>query len=206
MTDLVIAGVGVSRETFDRLTALTTLLQKWNPAINLVAKSTLPEVWTRHIVDSSQLYRLAPAEVGHWADLGSGGGFPGLVIAILSAELDAQRRITLVESDQRKATFLRQAVREFGLTQATVLSERIESIPPLSANVLSARALAPLPQLCDFARRHLSPTGVALFPKGVQHQEEIAQAGREWHFDLTVFPSETDPSAVVLAIKAIQHV
>lgn len=206
MTALAIAGVSVSRETFDRLTALTALLQKWNPVINLVSKSTLPEAWTRHIVDSAQLYRLAPPHVGHWADLGSGGGFPGLVITILSAELDPQRRMTLVESDQRKATFLRQAVRELGLTQTTVLSDRIESVPPLAADVLSARALSALPQLCDFARRHLGPTGLALFPKGAQHREEIAQAELGWRFDLSIFPSDTDPSAVVLAMKAIQHV
>jgi 16S rRNA (guanine527-N7)-methyltransferase len=198
--------VNVSRETFDRLTVLTALLEKWNPAINLVAKSTLPAAWTRHVVDSAQLYRLAPPHISHWADLGSGGGFPGLVITILSAELDPLRRMTLVESDQRKATFLRQAVRELGLTQATVLSDRIESVPRLAADVLSARALSALPQLCDFAQRHLAPTGLALFPKGAQHREEIAQAEQGWCFDLSIFPSDTDPSAVVLAMKAIQHV
>lgn len=206
MTALQIAGVCVSRETLDRLTALTALLEKWNSAINLVAKSTLPEAWTRHIVDSAQLYRLAPPQIGHWADLGSGGGFPGLVIGILAYELDPRRRVTLVESDQRKATFLRQAVRELGLTEVTVSSERIEAIPPLAADVLSARALAALPQLCDFGQRHLSPTGIALFSKGAQHREEIAHARQEWRFDLSIFPSDTDPSAVVLAIKAIQHV
>lgn len=206
MTELAITGVGVSRETYDRLTALTALLQKWNPAINLVAKSTLPDVWSRHIVDSAQLYHLSPPQVSHWADLGSGGGFPGLVIAIMSQELDPQRRITLVEADQRKATFLRQAVRELGLIQTAVLPDRIESIPPLSADVISARALAALPQLCQFVHRHLSPTGLALFPKGAQHRDEIAQAGQEWRFDLSIFPSETEPAAVVLAMKAIQHV
>ncbi|OYU20332.1 MAG: 16S rRNA (guanine(527)-N(7))-methyltransferase RsmG [Rhodobacteraceae bacterium PARR1] len=206
MTAPGIAGLDVSRETFDRLTALSALLQKWNPAINLVAKSTLRETWTRHIVDSAQLYRLAPPQVGHWADLGSGGGFPGLVIAILAAELDVQRHLTLVESDQRKATFLRQAARELGLTQTTVVSERVESILPLSADVLSARALAGLPKLCAFACLHLSPTGLGLFPKGAQHRDEVAQAKQDWRFDLSVFPSDTDPSAVVLAMKAIQHV
>ncbi len=206
MTVTEIAGLDVSRETFDRLTTFVSLLQKWNPAINLVAKSTLAQAWTRHIVDSAQLYRLAPPKIDHWADLGSGGGFPGLVIAILAHELDFQRRLTLVESDQRKSTFLRQVGRELGLARLSVLSDRIESVPPLSADVLSARALAALPQLCHFAHRHLSPTGIALFQKGAQHREEIAQAEPEWHFDLSIFPSDTDPSAVVLAMKAIQHV
>lgn len=206
MTDTTLAGVDVSRETFDRLTALTALLQKWNPAINLVAKSTVAEAWDRHILDSAQLYRLAPSQLHHWADLGSGGGFPGLVIAILAQEKDPGCRITLVESDQRKATFLRQAARELGLLKVTVLAERIEALSPLAADVLSARALAALPQLCHFALRHLSPTGLALFPKGAQHLDEVAQARHDWHFDLSTFPSDTDPAAVVLAMKAIQHV
>ena len=206
MTEISLAGLNVSRETFNRLTLLQSMLEKWNPAINLVAKSTLPDAWTRHIVDSAQLMTLAPASVLHWADLGSGGGFPGLVVAALSAERDPQRRITLVESDQRKATFLRQAARELGLLKVTVLAERIETLSPLAADVLSARALAALPQLCHFALRHLSPTGLALFPKGAQHLDEVAQARHDWHFDLSTFPSDTDPAAVVLAMKAIQHV
>lgn len=206
MTEAAIAGLDVSRETFDRLTALVALLQKWNPAINLVARSTIAEIWTRHIVDSAQLYRLAPSQVLHWVDLGSGGGFPGLVIGILAHELDPTRRVSLVEADQRKATFLRQASRELGLTNITVLSDRIESIPPLSADVLSARALSALSQLCGFALRHLSPSGLALFPKGVQHRAEIADAEQNWCFDVSILPSETDPAAVVLAMKAIQHV
>lgn len=206
MTETAIAGLDVSRETFDRLTAFHALLQKWNPAINLIAKSTMAEAWTRHIVDSAQLYHLAPAQVDHWADLGSGGGFPGLVIAILAQERDPARRMTLVEADQRKATFLRQAARELGLTRVTVLSDRIEAVPPLSADVLSARALSALPQLCAFGLRHLAAGGLALFPKGAQHRSEIAEAEQDWRFDLSIFPSDTDPSAVVLAMKAIQHV
>lgn len=206
MTGTEVAGLDVSRETIERLRALTALLLKWNPAINLVARSTLPMAWDRHILDSAQLYRLAPARVAHWADLGSGGGFPGLVIAALAAELDPARRITLVDSDQRKCTFLRQAARELGLTNVHVRSERIDSTEPLGADVLSARALAPLSDLCAFALRHLAPSGLALFPKGANHAEEQAQAGRDWRFRLSVFPSDTDPAAVVLALEAIEHV
>lgn len=206
MTETSLAGVDVSRETFDRLLALQALLEKWNPAINLVARSTLAEAWTRHIADSAQLYRLAPAALPHWADLGSGGGFPGLVIAVLAAEQDPARRITLVESDQRKSTFLRQAGREMALTNLSVLTDRIENVPALQADVISARALAALPALCGFAARHLAPSGLALFPKGAQYQDELAAASRDWRYDVTTHPSETDPSAVVLAMKAIQHV
>lgn len=206
MDAISVAGVDVSRETFDRLEQFHRLLEKWNPAINLVARSTLAEAWTRHILDSAQVYRLAPATVSHWTDLGSGGGFPGLVIAAIAAELDPQRRVTLVESDQRKATFLRQVARELGLSRVNVISDRIEKVEPLGADVLSARALAALPVLCQFSAAHLSPSGLALFPKGASHAQEIAEAGRDWRFDLTVVASETDPAAVILAMKAITHV
>lgn len=200
-----LARLAVSRETLDRLEALEALLKKWNPAINLVAKSTLGSAWDRHILDSAQLYTLAPPKVAHWADLGSGGGFPGLVIAALSHELDPDRRVTLVESDRRKATFLREAARQLGLS-AEIRDQRIESVPPLGADVLSARALAALPALCSFAARHMAKDGLALFPKGANHRAELDEAGRDWHFDVTVHPSDTDPAAVVLAMKAITHV
>lgn len=206
MNDASMLGrLAVSRETIGRLRALEALLNKWNPAINLVAKSTLPQAWQRHILDSAQLYAIAPRTVDHWVDLGSGGGFPGLVIAALSAELDPNRRVTLVEVDQRKATFLREAARQLSLDTA-VLSERVEKVAPLAADVLSARALAALPLLCDFATRHLSPDGLALFPKGASYQDELADAARVWRFDVTVHQSDTDPSAVVLEMKAISHV
>jgi 16S rRNA (guanine527-N7)-methyltransferase len=200
-----LARLDVSRETLDRLEALEALLRKWNPAINLVAKSTLHDAWQRHILDSAQLYALAPPQVGHWADLGSGGGFPGLVVAALAAERDPQRKLTLVESDQRKSTFLREAARQLGLS-VTVATDRAEKLAPLGADVLSARALAALPMLCAFARRHLAPQGMALFPKGATHAAEVAEARRDWHFDLTVHTSETDAASVILALKAITHV
>jgi 16S rRNA (guanine527-N7)-methyltransferase len=201
----VLGRLGVSRETIDRLKAVELLLAKWNPAINLVSKASLSDTWVRHVLDSAQLYRLAPGLINHWVDLGSGGGFPGLIVAIIAAELDPRRRITLVESDQRKATFLRQAAQSVDLS-VTVIADRIERIPPLNADVLSARALAALPELCGFADRHLAQDGLALFPKGATYKDEIAQAGRFWRFDLTVHPSETDSSAVILSLKAIEHV
>lgn len=193
----------VSRETVERLRTLERLLQKWNPAINLVSKATLPGAWTRHILDSAQLFHLGQGS--HWVDLGSGGGFPGLVIAALAHEHPDKRSVTLIESDQRKATFLRTAARELGLT-VTVLSQRIEQAPPQSANTLSARALAALPTLLAFADRHLHPDGLALFPKGETWQDEVELARQHWHFDLTVHPSATDAAGAILAVKAIAHV
>lgn len=204
MTERLIADLSVSRETIDRLRGLEKLLIKWNPAINLVSKASLPQVWDRHILDSAQIFHLAqPAS--HWADLGSGGGFPGLVVACLAAELRPDLQITLVESDHRKSTFLREALRELQL-QATVISARAEAIDPLGADVLSARALAPLVDLLALADRHMQPQGTALFPKGSTWRDEVARAREGWHFDLEAHPSLTDPAGAVLALKAIHHV
>lgn len=204
MTDSFLANLGVSRETTDRLKTLERLLIKWNPAINLVSRATLPQAWDRHILDSAQIFHLAPPSKT-WADLGSGGGFPGLVIACLARELRPELTVTLVESDQRKATFLRQASRELSL-DTTVISARIEVVDPLLVSVLSARALAPLGDLLAFTHRHMHPEGTALFPKGTTWRDEVARAREGWHFDYTAHPSATDPNGVILAVKAVRHV
>jgi 16S rRNA (guanine527-N7)-methyltransferase len=196
---------GVSRETLDRLARLEGLLSKWNPAINLVARSTVPQAWDRHILDSAQLFSMSPESAKRWVDLGSGGGFPGLVIACLASELRPHLKVTLIESDQRKSTFLRQAAADLDL-DVRVLTNRIESTEAQNAEVLSARALASLPALLVYARRHLHPQGIALFPKGASWKEEVEHARKEWHFDLSTKPSVTDPQAVILAVKAITHV
>ncbi len=194
----------VSRETEAALAAFAALVRRWTPTINLVAASTLADLDSRHIADSAQLLPLALPGWTHWADLGSGGGFPGLVIAIL-ARGRADVRITLVESDQRKATFLRTAARELALP-VTVHAARAEHLAPLGADVLTARALAPLSQLLPLAHRHLRPGGTALFPKGRRHADEIAEARRSWQFDLTDHPSQTDPEGRILQIERIAHV
>lgn len=196
---------GVSRETLERLNRLESLLVKWNPAINLVSRASLPAAWDRHILDSAQLFGLITDDAQHWVDIGSGGGFPGLVIACLAADLRPHLAITLIESDHRKCTFLRQAAVDLGITPK-VLTTRIEMAPPQNADILSARALSALPNLLTYAQRHLSPQGLALFPKGATWQEEVDHARKEWHFDLTVHPSQTDPNAVILAVKDLSHV
>ncbi|ANT60256.1 16S rRNA (guanine(527)-N(7))-methyltransferase RsmG [Salipiger sp. CCB-MM3] len=198
-------GLSVSRETWDRLEHYTDLLKKWNPRINLVSPSTLDEAWTRHIVDSAQIWQIPQEKPAHWADLGSGGGFPGLVVAILRDEFAPDMKVTLVESDQRKCAFLRTVLRETGAT-ANVEARRIEEIPSLKADVLSARALASLDKLLGFADHHLSETGMALFPKGAQAEKEIAEARKMWQFKLTRHTSLTDPNAVVLQIGVPTHV
>lgn len=196
---------GVSRETLDRLKKLEALLAKWNPVINLVARSTIGKTWDRHILDSAQLFDLAPPDSRKWVDMGSGAGFPGLVIATLAADLRPQLSVTLIESDQRKATFLQQASRDLEL-ETTILAERIELAPAQSADVLSARALANLSALFQFSNRHLGAGGLALFPKGASWREEVEHARKDWQFELTPHTSATDPQGVILAVKALSHV
>lgn len=203
MSDLSGTDRDVSRETSDRLSALEGLLRKWNPVVNLVSKESLKDARTRHIADSQQLYTLAPRDFRRWVDLGSGGGFPGLVVAILAAEHNPDAEVILVESDQRKAAFLQQAARALGV-KATIFAERIEALSPQKADVLSARALAALPILCRFAERHLEPGGVAIFPKGANHQAEIAEAQQSHDFGVLVLPSVTDKNAAILVLKNIK--
>lgn len=195
-------SLDVSRETFAKLGVFDDLLNKWNPRINLVSRKSLPDVWTRHISDSLQVYKCIEAQ-GHWVDLGSGGGFPGVIVAIVASVENPDLRVTLVESDQRKSAFLRAVLRETG-SVGTVITDRIENVDPLEADVLSARALADLAKLLDFSQRHLKPAGIALFPKGITWKKEIEHAKQEWNFDFEAVKSVTEPSAVVLKIKGVE--
>ncbi|MBD3678222.1 MAG: 16S rRNA (guanine(527)-N(7))-methyltransferase RsmG [Rhodobacteraceae bacterium] len=198
-------GADVSRETVARLETYAALLRKWNPAINLVSKSTLDDLWTRHFADSAQILSLSPVQRGHWVDMGSGGGFPGAVVAILAHELAPGLRITCIESDQRKATFLRTVARETSV-DFEVISQRIEEVPPQNADIVSARALAPLPLLLEFAERHLKSGGTAVFHKGVKAVDEMAKALETWRFTSETFPSGTDPAASILKLGEIARV
>lgn len=195
----------VSRETIDRLQAYAALLVKWNPKINLVAKSTIPDVWQRHMADSAQLWALAPKGAKTWMDIGSGAGFPGLVIAAIAAEKAPDLAITLVESDRRKSVFLQSAAREMGIT-VEVITKRIELLEPQNADIISARALSSLTQLLEFAEKHRKPSGVCLFPKGARVDSELTEASSCWHMAYETFPSMTDPDAVILRIGEFKRV
>ena len=200
-----VPALDVSRETLDRLEIYAELLRKWNPRINLVAKSTLDDLWSRHMIDSAQVFGLADHPVDHWVDLGSGGGFPGLVVAIMAMEHGSPKKVTLVESDVRKSAFLRTVIRETG-APANVLTSRIEVTEPLNADVLSARALADLPALLEFAERHLSPHGTAIFHKGASWKKELSAAQEKWKFDHRVATSTTEEGPVVLSIAGVTRV
>lgn len=189
---------GVSRETLDRLRAYWALVEKWQPRVNLVGPSTLADPWRRHMLDSAQLAPLVPEGTAHLIDLGSGAGFPGLVLAILGVA----ERITLIESDQRKAVFLREAAR---ITEApaTVVADRIEraAVPP--ADIITARALAPLDKLVQYARRFAGPHTRALFLKGQDVEAELTAATRDSIVRVDSVPSQTAPGASILVLEGL---
>jgi 16S rRNA (guanine527-N7)-methyltransferase len=190
--------VDVSRETRDQLEAMVHTLGRWQKAVNLIGKATLEDIWVRHILDSAQLVPLIPRSAKTLADLGSGGGFPGLVLAALRPELE----VTLIESDARKGAFLAEAGRRMSLKkQPKVVISRLETAPPAKADVLTARALAPLDQLLAWAAPHRGDTAICLFHKGKSWQAEVATAKRNWDFEAQPFSSVTDRESVLLRIS-----
>jgi len=189
--------VDVSRETRDQLEALVYTLGRWQKAINLVGKTTLEDVWTRHILDSAQLLPLIPKDARTVVDLGSGGGFPGLVLAALRPDLN----VTLIEADARKCAFLGEAGRRMGLkNQPKVVFSRIEAALPIKADIVTARALAPLGQLLSWAAAHRSDTAICLFHKGKGWQAELTETMKNWDIQSQSFSSVTDRDAVLLRI------
>lgn len=194
----------VSRETFADLGIFVKLVRQWTGHINLISPATVPEIWSRHVLDSAQLFDAHPKS-GHWVDLGSGGGFPGIVLAILAKHRAPGLRFSLVESDRRKGEFLRKASRELAL-QVVVCPNRAETLAPCSADVVTARAMAPLNDLLTHVHRHMAETGVAILPKGSRADEEIAAALKIWRFDLSLGASHTDPNAKILRIVNLSHV
>jgi 16S rRNA (guanine527-N7)-methyltransferase len=199
------SDLNVSRETKERLDIYANLLRAWNPKINLVAPSTLDDMWSRHFVDSAQLYDLAPDPVDHWADLGSGGGFPGLVIAMLAQDKESMPELTLVESDARKSAFLRTVLRETDVA-ASVLTKRVEQVEPLGADVVSARALAPMPKLLTYTHRHLASNGTALLSKGQNWEKELHEAQTTWRFSYRIDKSVVDKNSVILSVTGVGRV
>lgn len=196
------AAATIPPEAEARLRAFAALAARWTARINLVAPSTVPRLWERHVLDSAQLLPLAPEGARTWADLGAGGGFPGMVVAVLGGDA---LQVTLVESDARKCAFLRTAVRELGLAVA-IVDRRAEEAEPLGADVVSARALAPLSRLLPLAARHLAPGGTAILPKGRDWAAEVEVAeAAGWRFALDPRPSATDSDTRLLVVTNLAH-
>ena len=194
----------VSRETFERLLAYEALFFKWSKAINLAAPSTLGEFWSRHIVDSAQLASFARMDRA-WLDLGSGGGLPGIVLAILTTPSYAQP-IQLVESNSKKAAFLRAALNETG-AKGIVHNCRIEDAVRFvgHAEFVSARALASLERLCALGEPWLSSGSIGVFHKGRDYLREIGEARGGWDFDLIEHPSVLSDDSVILEISNLKR-
>ncbi len=193
--DAVLAGV--SRETRERLDLYADLLRKWQRSINLVGPRTLDDLWNRHFTDSAQLLPLISPSARVLVDFGSGAGFPGLVLAILGIA-----EVHLIESDQRKATFLREVARATS-TPVTVHAKRIEQVTPFPADVVSARALAPLGDLLGFAALFLRPDSICLFPKGQMAEDELSAASKTWIMTVDRIQSVTDSSATILRLSQV---
>ncbi len=198
--DAFAAATGADEAGLARLRQYLSLLEKWQRRINLVAASTLADPWRRHMLDSAQLLPLLPGRSGELAiaDLGSGAGFPGLVLALMNAG-----RVTLIESDSRKCAFLREVIRVTA-AQARVEEARIEALEPLAADVVTARACAPLPVLLGYVARHLAPGGTALLLKGRKAEVELTQAGKTWMMSADLMPSQSDPSGHVIKLTSIR--
>jgi 16S rRNA (guanine527-N7)-methyltransferase len=196
---------GVSRETVERLKAYEALLKQWQKTINLVAPSTLPDIWHRHFADSAQLLALAPPAVERWLDLGSGAGFPGLVLAILLAERGSGR-MTLIESDTRKAAFLAEVARRVGVP-VDIRGTRIEKTATQAklgpVDVVTARALAPLPRLLDLSAPFFSGPTMGQFLKGREAEAEVDAARKLWDFEPELHQSLTDASGRIVVIRAL---
>ena len=192
------AQTGVSRETLSRLKAYADLLTDWNARHNLVAKSTLPDIWHRHLWDSAQLAPLIPESARTLADLGSGAGFPGLVLAAMRPDL----QVTLHEATTKKCAFLQAAADRMGL-KVEIRNARLEELPPQPFDVVTARALAPLPPLLDYAHRFTAPNTVCLFLKGQNVGSELTEAAKYWNMKASQVPSQTDPSAAIVTVREL---
>jgi 16S rRNA (guanine527-N7)-methyltransferase len=194
---------GVSRETLGRLRVYLRLLKKWQATINLVGRRSLEDAWRRHMLDSAQLARYIPPGGDGPApvivDIGSGAGFPGLVLAIMGAGV-----VHLVESNRRKCAFLATVARETN-TEVTIQPLRVESLTPFAADIVTARSLAPLDQLLAFAEPLVGGEGECLFLKGKKGDEELTEAAKKWNMRVERFASDSDSSGVVLRLRQISR-
>ena len=185
----------VSHETLDRFSVYGKLLIKWQSAINLVSNNTIDNMWQRHFLDSAQIFSLLPPRTKNILDIGSGAGFPGLVLAIMGA-----KNVTLVESDTRKCMFLKEVLRET-TSVANIENCRIEDFTKSSFDVVMARALAPLDKLLVYAQPYFSSGTVGIFPKGRRFELELASAKKQWQLKYSLAPSLTDTSGAIIVVK-----
>ena len=191
-------NINFSKNLQKKLQMFETLLKKWQKAVNLVSNNSLPCFWERHVLDSAQLFPLVPKTAETLVDLGSGGGFPGLVLALMAQDAGLSLQVHLVESDTRKCAFLQEVARQLSVP-VQIHNCRIEALSPLSADVITARALSNLPTLLRISEPLWKNSTQGLFLKGARAQEELALLPKGWAFQ--TFPSQTDPSGVIINIR-----
>ena len=190
----------VSRETFEKLKLYHQSLIEWQGKMNLVSNSTLDTAWERHFADSAQLYKLIPENAKTMVDIGSGAGFPGMVLAIMAEGRTPYLKVTLVESIAKKTLYLKR-VKEITNTDVNILNRRIENLKEKTFDVITARAVINLKDLLGYAHPLFRKNSICIFPKGKSHKEEIELARKEWFFDIETVPSEVSDESVILIIR-----
>ena len=191
--------VNVSRETFERLERYHDLLLKWQARVNLIGPDTVSESWTRHFLDSLQLLPFLPNPEARLLDIGSGAGFPGMVLAVCG-----MKNITLAESDQKKVIFLKEVARVTD-TEVAIHAARVEALDAPSFDVITSRACSALTTLLDYSSKFVSHETFCLFPKGRNYTKEVDDAHINWNFELETAPSVTDTQGVILKLSQVNR-
>ena len=197
-----VKSLNVSRETLNGFYEYKTLLSKWNEKINLVSKNTLEDIWQRHFLDSGQIIKHVEALGKRWVDVGSGAGFPGLVVALLLRDRKIDCDLVLVEKNPKKGFFLNEVIRKLNLN-VEVVNDNIDTLEPLNADILTARAFSELNNLIEIAFRHRKKEGICLFLKGENYRIELDKTLNYWFFDYDIVDSLSSSSGKIIRVKKI---
>ena len=197
-----VKSLNVSRETLNGFYEYKTLLSKWNEKINLVSKNTLVDIWERHFLDSGQIIKHVEASGKRWVDVGSGAGFPGLVVALLLRDRKIDCDLVLVEKNAKKVYFLKEVIRKLNLS-VEVVNDNIDTLEPLNADILTARAFSELNNLIEIAFRHRKREGICLFLKGENYRFELDKTLNYWFFDYDILDSLSNSSGKIIRVKKI---
>ena len=197
-----VKSLDVSRETLNDFCEYEALLSKWNKKINLVSKSTLVDIWERHFLDSGQIIKHVEASGKRWVDVGSGAGFPGLVVALLLRDRKIDCDLVLVEKNPKKGFFLNEVIRKLNLS-VEVVNDNIDTLEPLNADILTARAFSELNNLIEIAFRHRKKEGICLFLKGENYRIELDKTLNYWFFDYDIVDSLSSSSGKIIRVKKI---
>tara|TARA_A100001234_G_scaffold74196_1_gene65568 strand:- start:3 stop:623 length:621 start_codon:yes stop_codon:yes gene_type:complete len=197
-----VKSLNVSRETLNGFYEYETLLTKWNEKINLVSKNTLVDIWERHFLDSGQIIKHVEVSGKRWVDVGSGAGFPGLVVALLLRDRKIDCDLVVVEKNSKKVFFLNEVIRKLNLS-VEVVNDKIDNLEPLNADILTARAFSELNNLIEIAFRHRKKEGICLFLKGENYRIELDKTLNYWFFDYDIVDSLSSSSGKIIRVKKI---